>query len=313
MKRFLLCPAAVLFLFIAIASTDAQQPRHSLRPRLPVVPPTAAPATPTITPAHLLVKARLSAKQASSRHKHHKHKKTGKPPLLGFDWTRLGIATRVYDQGQAGTCWAHAGVEALEASLEIGTDTFPFLAVQPILDQTQDGQGGTAQMVFHELKQTGTGLNADFPYLVGKINPPPTKPMPYKARAWGYVTSAGGSATVVQIKTALLQYGPVYTTLYASTPGFMGNKGKIMAEKGPFSGIDHAVLIVGWDDLRKAWKIKNSWGTSWGDRGFGWVAYGHYNIGSGTTWVQPLLPPPPPLPAPAPAPPVAPAPPPSEM
>ena len=30
--------------------------------------------------------------------------------------------------------------------------------------------------------------------------------------------------------------------------------------------IDHAVLLVG--VLNGVWKIKNSWGTSWGERGF---------------------------------------------
>jgi hypothetical protein len=36
----------------------------------------------------------------------------------------------------------------------------------------------------------------------------------------------------------------------------------------------HAVVIVGWDDLKGAWLIKNSWGRLWGDKGFGWIAYG---------------------------------------
>ncbi len=30
--------------------------------------------------------------------------------------------------------------------------------------------------------------------------------------------------------------------------------------------IDHAVLLVG--VVNGAWKIKNSWGTSWGEKGF---------------------------------------------
>jgi len=32
------------------------------------------------------------------------------------------------------------------------------------------------------------------------------------------------------------------------------------------TGIDHAVLLVGWVDGN--WKIKNSWGSSWGEQGF---------------------------------------------
>jgi hypothetical protein len=35
----------------------------------------------------------------------------------------------------------------------------------------------------------------------------------------------------------------------------------------------HAVLVVGYDDARQAFKILNSWGTTWGDSGFGWIGY----------------------------------------
>jgi C1A family cysteine protease len=260
----------------------AMPPAHALTP--------GHAMTPAHTPAYWHVHARLQAKHLKNKAKPNTSPKTAQAPVRGFDWTTLGIARRVYDQGQAGTCWAHAGVEALEASVEIMSDTFPYLAVQPILDATQDGSGGTAGMVFNELKKTGTGLVGNFPYLAGKLNPRPKNPLPYRARQWGYVTTADGQASVAQIKSALLQAGPLYTTLHASTPGFFGNTGSVMAEKGPFGDTDHAVVIVGWDDSRKAWKIKNSWGKSWGNKGYGWVAYGHYRIGTGTAWVQALVP-----------------------
>jgi C1A family cysteine protease len=177
-------------------------------------------------------------------------------------------------------------VEALEASLEIKTDTFPLLAVQPILDELKHSQGGDACMVFPELQRQGTGLDRDYPYLVGKLNPPEKEPLPYKALAWGYVGNPDKQATVAQIKAALRMYGPLYTTIYASTHAFKHNKGEVLAEKGPFPDNNHAVLLVGWDDTRKAWKIKNSWGAQrWGDQGYGWVAWGHYGIGVCTAWV----------------------------
>jgi cathepsin L len=180
-------------------------------------------------------------------------------------------------------------VEALEANVEIRSDTFPFLSVQPILDQLQHSQGGDACMVFPELKNKGTGLAVNFPYLFGRLNPRPKQAMPYKALYWGYVAGENRLATIPQIKSALLQFGPVYTTLYASTPGFRGNRGQVMAEKGRFTDVNHAVLIVGWDDVRKAWKIKNSWSPRWGDKGFGWVAYNNYLIGTNTAWVVALV------------------------
>jgi cathepsin L len=301
MKRTLWTLVAAVVLAVLTLPGAARPARPLFHPR-PAGHPLKGEAglfTAPAVPAATLVRARLLARQLQ----HQQAEKTkkaakqaaGKPtpaakrgravPFRGFDWTQLGIATRVYDQGQAGTCWAHAGVEALEASFEILTDTFPLLAVQPILDQTQDSQGGDAGMVFTELQKTGTGLGVNFPYLTGKLNPRPKVRMPYKARAWAYVAGPDGQASVEQIKAALLLYGPVYTGLCASTPSFMRNRGALMADKGPFGQVDHAVLIVGWDDRRGAWKIKNSWGTSWGQKGFGWVKYGRYKIGTSTAWV----------------------------
>jgi hypothetical protein len=40
------------------------------------------------------------------------------------------------------------------------------------------------------------------------------------------------------------------------------------AEKG-----GHAMLVVGYDDSKKAFKLLNSWGTNWGDHGYTWVDY----------------------------------------
>jgi hypothetical protein len=35
----------------------------------------------------------------------------------------------------------------------------------------------------------------------------------------------------------------------------------------------HAMVVVGYDDNKNAFKIVNSWGSGWGENGFGWVDY----------------------------------------
>ncbi len=35
----------------------------------------------------------------------------------------------------------------------------------------------------------------------------------------------------------------------------------------------HAMVIAGYDDSRNAFLVMNSWGTSWGDKGFVWIDY----------------------------------------
>lgn len=54
----------------------------------------------------------------------------------------------------------------------------------------------------------------------------------------------------------------------------------IYDENGGQSYGGHAMTIVGYDDQKKsksgkkgAFKLQNSWGTNWGDKGFGWVSY----------------------------------------
>ena len=35
----------------------------------------------------------------------------------------------------------------------------------------------------------------------------------------------------------------------------------------------HAVLIVGYDDTKKWWIVRNSWGVGWGDHGYFYMPY----------------------------------------
>lgn len=38
----------------------------------------------------------------------------------------------------------------------------------------------------------------------------------------------------------------------------------------------HAMLVVGYDDAKQAFKVMNSWGGAWGSAGYGWIDYTHF-------------------------------------
>ncbi len=67
------------------------------------------------------------------------------------------------------------------------------------------------------------------------------------------------------------------------------------ALKKEWLAANHVVTLVGWDDQRQAWLIKNSWGTDWGakaggpEAGYAWVAYGQANLGAYAMWVRAAL------------------------
>jgi C1A family cysteine protease len=47
---------------------------------------------------------------------------------------------------------------------------------------------------------------------------------------------------------------------------------------GAFTGNSlggHCYCLVGYDDTKGAYKFMNSWGTTWGSQGFGYIAYGY--------------------------------------
>lgn len=55
----------------------------------------------------------------------------------------------------------------------------------------------------------------------------------------------------------------------------------------------HLMLLIGWDDARNAWLVKNSWGTGWGNEGYCWIKYRSNFICSrrlAPCWVTPALP-----------------------
>lgn len=56
------------------------------------------------------------------------------------------------------------------------------------------------------------------------------------------------------------------------TPAWFESDGDLPPPSGASVG-GHAVLLVGFDSERRAWRMRNSWGTSWGDDGEAWLPW----------------------------------------
>jgi hypothetical protein len=56
----------------------------------------------------------------------------------------------------------------------------------------------------------------------------------------------------------------------------------------------HAMVIVGYDESKQAFKFMNSWGRHWGDDGFGWITYDAFKAKTSRAFsMRPAAPPPP--------------------
>ncbi|MCB0522390.1 MAG: hypothetical protein KDD27_25825 [Saprospiraceae bacterium] len=54
---------------------------------------------------------------------------------------------------------------------------------------------------------------------------------------------------------------------------FAAYQGGVLKTNGGNTGGGHAMLLVGYDDGKNAFKLVNSWSENWGDDGFAWVDY----------------------------------------
>jgi C1A family cysteine protease len=215
-----------------------------------------------------------------------------KPVFLGqcvasaaqFDWTDHNGVTPVRDQGACGSCWAFATHGAYEGSYAILNKMLVDSAEQDTLDCSGAGSCSGGWWAFQYLIDTGSAKESDYPYLAADGTCKTDVDRPYKAVAWGYVDSSVAIPTVSALKQALCEYGPLAVAVEV-TPAFQAYKSGVFNEKST-GRVNHGVTLVGWDDTKKAWKIKNSWGPGWGESGYMWIAYGSNSIGYAAAWTQ---------------------------
>ena len=94
---------------------------------------------------------------------------------------------------------------------------------------------------------------------------------PYHSVATGFVDDAAECPNVNKIKQAFLcEHGPIMVGIYGTDMLVANTTGVFNELIGIPCDSNHAVVLVGWDDDVGAWLIKNSWGSDWGEEGYGW-------------------------------------------
>jgi len=186
------------------------------------------------------------------------------------DWSNKGAVTPVKNQGQCGSCWAFSTTGSLEGAYYKKNNKLESFSEQQLVDCDHDGDqgcnGGLMDNAFTFVKQNG-GLCRESAY-------------PYVARRETCKTDCTEvdgltdvSYTDVKVQERALMAAvaqqPVSIAIEADQSGFQLYKsGVFTGECG--SSLDHGVLVVGYgrQDDTDYWKVKNSWGASWGVEGY---------------------------------------------
>ena len=193
-----------------------------------------------------------------------------------FDWRNYNgedWVTPVKSQGSCGSCWAFSAVGTVEAKLNIDNNNSNLdydLSEQELVSCANAGtcaDGGWNYKSFNYIRDTGIADEACFPYVADDVacDLCPN----WKDRTVGITNHHKVTATQAALKQALLDYGPLSVPVESTGWGLYS--GGIF--NGSNSGMDHLVLLVGYNDTGGYWIIKNSWGTSWGEDGYMRLSY----------------------------------------
>ncbi len=216
----------------------------------------------------------------------------------------------IEDQGELGSCTAHAGIGLYEyyerrafGKYIDGSRLFLYKATRNLLGWKGD-DGAYLRTTMAALALFGVVPEKYWPYVESKFNDEPgaflySYAQNYQALLYYRLDGAGVSKPQLleKIKDSLRKGLPMIFgfTCYSSLD--LADDGKIpFPDKNENVDGGHAVMAVGFDDSLKivnpgnkeattgAILIRNSWSTDWGQKGYGWLPYDYVIHGIAADW-----------------------------
>lgn len=224
----------------------------------------------------------------------------GRPTLpKRVDYSRQTLP--VGDQGRTGSCvgWATSYLRAWLQRQSTGKSVrysarFIWIAAKEIdpwpLNVMFDGAGTKIRDAFKIMKTHGAARDRLWPFsrtLPDSRNEQSIRQDALRHRIGSYYSLDNKNTD--ELRQTLAKVGPfVVGVPVFSNWNRIGSDGVIPDPRGAQVG-GHAILVVGYDDAKKRFKIQNSWRRSWGDRGYGYISYSWMENFAWSSWAAARL------------------------
>lgn len=191
------------------------------------------------------------------------------------------------NQGNQNSCvgWATAyALKSYQEKVEEHRNLAPNGRLDPkmvfspafIYHQINNGRDGGSSFIdaLNLLSNQGAVSLADMPYSERDFQSPPSARLISQAKR--YRIDYWRQVNIHDLKEVKAQLSAGYPVLIGAMidEGFVHAKaGHVWRQQVGRSLGGHAMALVGYDDRRQAFKLINSWGQTWGDKGFGWIDY----------------------------------------
>lgn len=197
----------------------------------------------------------------------------GMPNKDEVDWTK--VFEPIQNQGSCGSCWSFAATATFEAYWNMNNKKLIKGAEQYLVDcdtvYDSGCNGGLAVNAFNFLQNNFMVDDNNYKYTArqGTCKTVPSTDNIGKTKGGAYINTNEND-----MLSYLQTTGPIAVSVDASSWSLY--KSGVMTSCT--LNTNHAVVVVayGTDDQSgaKYWKIRNSWGASWGEAGFIRIAYG---------------------------------------